>query len=66
MFSSPLLVTNSSRPENSQDELTKKDIPGAILNEPLENATVPELKWWLLCRGIQARPSWRKMKMIER
>ena len=66
MFSSPLLVTNSSRPENSQDELTKKDIPGAILNEPLENATVPELKWWLLCRGIQAPSSWRKMKLIER
>ena len=66
MFSSPLLVTNSSRPENSQDELTKKDIPGAILNQPLENATVPELKWWLLCRGIQAPSSWRKMKLIER
>ena len=66
MFSSPLLVTNSSRPENSQDELTKKDIPGAILNQPLENATVPELKWWLLCRGIQAPSSWRKMKLFER
>jgi len=30
------------------DELTEKDIPGAILNEPLENATAPELKWWLM------------------
>ena len=29
---------------DSLDELTKKGIPGAILNEPLENATVPELK----------------------
>ena len=37
---------------DSLDELTEKDIPGAILNEPLGNATVPELKWWLLCRGI--------------
>ena len=42
------------RTRDSLDELTEKDIPGAILNEPLENATVPELKWWLLCRGIQA------------
>jgi len=51
---------------DSLDELTEKDIPGTILNEPLENATVPELKWWLLCRGIQAPSSWRKMKLIER
>lgn len=51
---------------DSLDELTEKDIPGAILNEPLENATVPELKWWLLCRGIQAPSSWRKIKLIER
>ena len=31
---------------DSLDERTEKDIPGAILNEPLaiENATVPELK----------------------
>ena len=28
-------------------------IPGAILNEPLENSTIPALKWWLLCRGIK-------------
>ena len=28
---------------DSLDELTEKDIAGAILNEPLENATVPEL-----------------------
>ena len=26
---------------DSLDELTEKDIRGAILNEPLENATVP-------------------------
>ena len=36
------------------DELTENDIPGAILTEPLEKSTVPALKWWLLCRGIQA------------
>ena len=50
----------------SVNELTEKDIPGAVLNEPLENATIPQLKWWLLCRGIQARSPWRKAKLIER
>ena len=56
----------TERTGDSLDELTEKDIPRAILNEPLENATVPELKWWLLCRGIQALSSWRKAKLIER
>ena len=46
-------------------DLTENDIPGAILNEPLENATVQALKWWLLCRGMQASSSWRKPKLIE-
>ena len=49
-------------PEISRDslnELTEKDIPGAISNEPLENATVTTLKWSLLCHGIQA-PSGEK------
>ena len=47
-------------------ELTESDIPGAILHEPLENATVHSLRWWLLCHGIQAPSSWRKAKLIER
>ena len=47
-------------------ELTESDIPGAILEEPLEKATIHALKWWLLCRGIKAPSSWRKAKLIER
>ena len=35
-------------------QLTEKDIPGAALEEPLEGHTVPALRWWLLCHGIQA------------
>ena len=46
------------------DELTEKDIPGAVLNEPLENATVHALRWWLLCRGIQRPSSWKKAQLI--
>ena len=51
---------------SATDELTENDIPGAILNEPLENATVPALKWWLLYRGIQAPSTWRKATLIEK
>ena len=47
-------------------ELTQGDIPGARLSEPLDSATVPSLKWWLLCRGVQALSSWKKAKLIEK
>lgn len=46
-------------------ELTEEDIAGAILNEPLESATVPALRWWLQCHGIQPASTWRKAKLIE-
>lgn len=47
-------------------KLTERDIPGALLNEPFEIHTIPELKWWLLCRGIQAASTWKKPKIISR
>ena len=47
-------------------ELTEKDIPGALLEEPLETVTMPALRWWLLCRGIQVPTSLRKAKLIEK
>ena len=47
-------------------ELTEADIPDAALDEPLEAHTIPELKWWLLCHGVHARSSLRKMELIER
>ena len=34
--------------------LTEADIPGAHLDEPFERHTIPELRWWLLCRGVSA------------
>ena len=34
--------------------LTPADIPGALLNEPLEAHAVSALKWWLLCRGVKS------------
>ena len=47
-------------------ELTQDDILGAQLSEPLDSVTVPSLKWWLLCRGVQALSSWKKAKLIEK
>ena len=40
--------------------LTEQDIPGAALNEPLDQHAMPELRWWLLCHGIQVTASLRK------
>ena len=45
-------------------EVTENDIPGTILHEPLENATVHSLRWWLLCHGIRVPSSWRKAKLV--
>ena len=47
-------------------ELDESDIPGAALSAPLEGHTVPELKWWLLCRGIKPSSSLKKAQLIGR
>ena len=47
-------------------KLTESDIPGASLSEPLETHTIHELKWWLLCRGIQSPSSWKKARIISK
>jgi hypothetical protein len=53
-------------PEGIEVKLTENDIPGASLSEPLETHTIPELKWWLLCRGIQPPTSLKKAQIISR
>ena len=40
--------------------LTEQDYPGAALNEPLDQHTMHELRWCLLCHGIQVTASLRK------
>ena len=50
----------------SVNDLTENDIPGAVLQEPLESATVHALRWWLLCHDIQDPTSWRKAKLIDK
>ena len=39
---------------------TEADVPGALLDEPVERQSVPALKRWLLCRGIEMPRSARK------
>ena len=47
-------------------ELTSADIPRVNLSTPYEQHTVAALRWWLLCRGIQASTSLRKKQLIDR
>ena len=47
-------------------ELDESDIPGAMLSSPFERHRVPELKWWLLCRGIRPAVSMKKPQLIAR
>ena len=49
-----------------QITLEPLDIPGADLSEPFDKHTVPQLHWWLLCRGIKVPTSWRKQQVIDR
>ena len=46
--------------------LTEQDILGAALNEPLDQHTMLELRWWLVCHGIQVTASLRKNQLIKR
>ena len=38
-------------------QLSEHDIPGAFLSEPIDRHTMPELWWWLLCRGVKVPAS---------
>jgi len=44
--------------------LTEKDIPG--LAKPFDKHTIPELRWWLLCRGVTVKTSLKKAEIIQR
>ncbi len=47
--------------------LTEDDIQGAKLDiSCLEKYTIPELQWWLLCRGITTSTSWKKSQYIAK
>ena len=47
-------------------QLNTCDIPGVFVSKPIECYTMPELRWWLLCKGIKALASWNKKKLLSR
>ena len=46
--------------------LTEDDIPGAKLSKPYNMHTISALRWWLLCRGIEAPTSWKNQQILDR
>ena len=58
--------SNSNISEAIKVELTGDDIPGTTLRAPFADHKVPALKWWLLCREINAPSSWKKPKLVAR
>ena len=46
--------------------LEEEDIEGATLDEPLETRTIPQLRWCLLCHGIEPVASEKKPRLIKR
>ena len=45
--------------------LTEDDVPGASLSEPMEKQSVPALKRWLLCRGVEVASNIRKKQLLD-
>ena len=46
--------------------LEEEDVDGAAIEEPLDARIIPQLRWWLLCHGIEAPSSDKKATLIER
>lgn len=45
--------------------LEESDIEGAVLEEPLQTKTVPQLQWWLMCHGQDAPRSVKKKEVFH-
>ena len=59
-------IVEDSSSDLVQVNLTEADIPGASLEEPLENQNVAALRWWLLCHGISVSSATRKVLLINK
>ena len=53
-------------PSQKVVQLTKVDVPGALLEEPMDKHSIPALKWWLLYRGIEIPSSVRKGQLLDK
>ena len=59
-------IVEDSSSDLVQVNLTEADIPGASLEELLENQNVAALRWWLLCHGISVSSATRKVQLINK
>ena len=57
-------ITSRNKPETIR--LPEADIPGAMLSSLMDSHTMTELKWWLLCRGINVPNLWNQKQLISR
>ena len=53
-------------PSQQVVQLTEVDVPGALLEEPMDKHSIPALKRWLLCRGIEMSSSVRKRQLLHK
>ena len=53
-------------PSQQVVRLTEVDVPGALLEEPIDKHSIPALKQWLLCRGIEMSSSVRKEQLLDK
>ena len=42
------------------------DVPGALLEEPMDKHSIPASKRWLLCHGIEMSSSVRKRQLLHK
>ena len=54
------------RPSQQVVQLTEVDVPGTLLEEPMDKHSIPALKRWLLCRGIETSSSVHKRQLLHK
>lgn len=57
----PTTTSSEATSQAAAVELTEPDIPGVCLDKPMNSHTMPQLKWWPLCRGIKAPSLWKNL-----
>ena len=53
-------------PSQQVVQLTEVDVPGALLEEPMDKHSIPASKRWLLCHGIEMSSSVRKRQLLHK
>ena len=62
----PATETQRRMPVAIKSIVLTEDIPGAMLNEPFNKHTIPELRWWLLRKRVTVQTSLKKAEIIQR